>query len=838
MHRQTFLNSKCALVLILFFAAGSTLSHAQEQNKFRGSAGVERFTEAAKFLQEGKLDQARAAVLEGLKLDPSSARGYNLLGVISHQQGNLAEAERAFLQASKLDPRSAEAHNNLGNCYASEKKFDLASKEFLSTLQISPNNRDANYALGSLFLAEHKPERALPFFEHVQPADLPAMLNLTRAFLEMGRRDEALEMARRISSTYAKDVRAHFSLGILLASGRQFEAAIHELEMADALMPGAYEVLYALGKTYYESGTNRGNAEGALQRALAVQPDSVPAMYLLAQLEHEEGMDLQAMELLVKAHKQAPENMDVILLLAHLSMNQNFPEDALRLLEEGVKIDPKRPGLHAALGECYFRVGKTDKAIEEFRTLLRLDPSAGSYALVGLSYRYLGRFDEAKQVLLEGLNRDPRNAACLFNLGYIANRQGDIRKAEEYLEGAVEINPNYDAALFELASAKVAEKKYGEALPLLQRCVKVTSRPSEAYYKLALVERALHQAAAAERDFKVFQTLAKNNPTGPGPFQDLLEYLSQRSELAPQQQAKNDVGDLLEEVRRRPEEPKSLYLLAEAYLKAGQVEEAKQTIAKLDQISGGDFRTALGVGTLLTRYRLFPEAIQHFQTALASDPSSDDARYDLANALFRNQAYSQALDQMTLLSPAAQQDETNLFLLADIYSHLDREREAATVFQNLLAKNPDNDEYYLSLAFAQLRAGDSTAAEGTLKKGLARIPNSGNVLWGLGVVSVIKGDTTRAEQDLKQSVELMPAWQGSYATLTFFYYTTGQISKARDTAERFALQNPGASSTIQRIQQALVAAGPEERTGAARVLSPEARKEFLQLALALADAAQ
>lgn len=291
-------------------------------------------------------------------------------------------------------------------------------------------------------------------------------------------------------------------------------------------------------------------------------------------------------------------------------------------------------------------------------------------------------------------------------------------------------------------------------------------------------------------------------------------------------------------MKRRPEEPKSLYLLAEAYLKAGQVDEAKRTIAKLDQISGGDFRTALGVGTPLTRYRLFPEAIQHFQTALASDPSSDDARYDLANALFRNQAYSPALDQMKLLSPAAQQDETNLFLLGDIYSHLDREREAATVFQNLLAKNPDNDEYYLSLAFTQLRAGDSTAAEGILKKGLARIPNSGNVLWGLGVVSVIKGDNTQAEQYLKQSVELMPVWQGSYATLAFFYFTTGQISKARDTAERFALQNPRASSTIQQIQQALDAAGSEDRPGAAKALSPEACKEFLQLALALTDTAQ
>jgi tetratricopeptide (TPR) repeat protein len=828
----------CAVCLILLLAAGASLGAFQEQVKGPpASAANEQFARAAKLLQEGEAVQAKSAVLEGLKLDPGSARGYNLLGVINHQLNDLAGSESAFLQALKLDPRSPEAHNNLGNCYVSEKKFDLAQREFLATLQASPHNRDANYALGSLLLEQGKPAQAIPYFEHAQPADLPTLLNLTRAYLEAGRKAQALEVARRISSAYAKDVRAHFSLGILLALAKQFEAAIHELETADALMPGAYDILFALGRAYDEAG-NEAKAENALERALAAKPDSVQTMYLLAKLEHEQKKDLPAMELLVKAHRLAPENTDVILLLAQLSMSQNFPEDALRLLQEGVKADPKRPGLRAALGECYFRVGKTDQAIDEFRTLIQLDPSAGSFALLGLSYRYLGRFDEAKQFLLEGLDRDPRNAACLFNLGYIANRQGDVKQAESYLERAVQANPNYDAALFELASSKIAENKYAEALPLLQRCVKVTSRPSEAYYKLAQVERALHRTDAAERDFRIFQTLAKNNPTGPGPFQDLVEYLSRRSELPPLEQAKNDLNDLQDEVKKRPEEPKSLYLLAEAHLKLGQVEEAKQTIAKLDQISGGDFRTVLGVGALLARYRLFPEAIQHFQTALASDPSSDDARYDLADTLFRSQIYAEALEEIKRLSPAAQQDEANLFLLGDIYAHLGRERDAGAIFQKLLARNPDNDEYYLSLAFAQLRIGDVRAAEGTLDKGLARIPNSGNILWGLGVVSVIKGDNKQAERFLRQSVDLMPLWQGSYTALAFFYYKTGQISKARDTAERFALQNPSAPSTIQRIQQALDAASPEEPTGVARVLSPEERHEFLQVALALADTTQ
>src|SRR6202023_2830260 len=106
---------------------------------------------------------------------------------------------------------------------------------------------------------------------------------------------------------------------------------------------------------------------------------------------------VDALDLLARAHKLAPENSDIIFLLARVSMSQNYFEDAIPLLESGLKIAPERADLHAALGESFFMAGKTERAIDEFKTLIELDPSARSYAFLGLSYRHLGRFDEAKK---------------------------------------------------------------------------------------------------------------------------------------------------------------------------------------------------------------------------------------------------------------------------------------------------------------------------------------------------------------------------------------------------------------------------------------------------------
>ena len=119
-------------------------------------------------------------------------------------------------------------------------------------------------------------------------------------------------------------------------------------------------------------------------------------------------------------------------------------------------------------------------------------------------------------------------------------------------------------------------------------------------------------------------------------------------------------------------------------------------------MSAGDYRTQTGVGVLLARYRLYDDAIQHFQTALSVDPDSDDVKFDLADAYFRKGGYAQALETAKQVSAQGQQDGAFLSLLGDIQAHLGDTTDASAIFQNAISKNPDNDQYYLSLALVRL----------------------------------------------------------------------------------------------------------------------------------------
>jgi len=819
----------------IFFAGQGALGQQAAPNKQSGhpvSKAPSPFADAEDLLRQGKLEDAQDKLQEELQQNPRP-EGYALLGLVYTAEKKYIEALTAFQQGLKLNPKSTGIHNDMGNLYVAQGNLDLAEKEFREAVRLNPADHDGNYNLALVLLARKQPVEAISCLLRIHPQTIASQLSLTRAYLDAGKTAEGLKTAAELSAHNKDDVQVHFTLGVLLAAEKQLRPAELQLEQANVLQPQTFETLYNLGQVYVRDA-EYAKAELTLKHALNLKPDSPETLSLLAQVYSAQQKPVDALDLLVQAHKLAPENTDVIYNLARVSMSQNYYEDSIPLLESGLNIAPQRMDLRAALGESYFMSGRAEKAIEEFKQLIEMDPTPRSYAFLGLCYRQLGRFDEARKYFEEGLKKDPRNPSCLFNIGYIEERQGNHQAAEQRFQEVLRLSPDHAESLLELSNLRIASKRYAEAAELLRKYVRVSRAPAPGYYKLAMVERSLHQTEAAQRDMSVFQTLSKNASTGPYPYEQLFDYLDNRSKLSSKEKAQLDLTEMIKEIQKQPDRPENLYLLAEGYLKLGNVEEARKAIAQLDQLSAGDFRTQTGIGVLLARYRLYQDAIQHFQAAMHANPDSDDIKFDLADAYFRKGMYPQALEVAQQVSANGQQDDSYLSLLGDIKAHLGQFAEASEIYRSAIRRNPDNDQYYLSLALLQLRRNDLHAAEKTLQDGRSRIPGSGKLLWGQGLLSVLDGKTAKAAEQLEQAVDLLPEWPGSYSTLGVFYYQTGQLDKAREVLDRFKGSSAGGGLDVNRIAETLEKA-PAMPLVVNEPMPMVARQQLLQFALSIAD---
>ncbi len=74
------------------------------------------------------------------------------------------------------------------------------------------------------------------------------------------------------------------------------------------------------------------------------------------------------------------------------------------------------------------------------------------------------------------------------------------------------------------------------------------------------------------------------------------------------------------------------------------------------------------------------------------------------------------------VSAAGQQDAAFLALLGDIHAHLGNTAKAEEIFRDAISRNPDNDQYYLSLTLVQLRRRMSAARSKPCRKAWPEFP--------------------------------------------------------------------------------------------------------------------
>jgi tetratricopeptide (TPR) repeat protein len=121
-----------------------------------------------------------------------------------------------------------------------------------------------------------------------------------------------------------------------------------------------------------------------------------------------------------------------------------------------------------------------------------------------------GRPDEAIALLTRALRIDPEHAESYYNLGRVyLNAYGRSEEAEALFRKAIALHADYRDAYVNLGGALVRQRRYREAVEVLERAGPMVKDSAEAHFNLGVAYHLLGDADAARRELG---TLAELSP--------------------------------------------------------------------------------------------------------------------------------------------------------------------------------------------------------------------------------------------------------------------------------------------------------------------------------------
>lgn len=354
-----------------------------------------------------------------------------------------------------------------------------AEKALSRTVFIDPKFAAAHRMLGQVLLAEGKPEAAAGRLAHaldLRPGYYAALVTLARLYHEGARAGGDEQAARRRQA----------------------------LELADrALAQRGWdlEVRRLRGELRWELG----NLDGALDDLLPVakaRPRDEEARRALAGVYAARGEIEHLAEQLAQLGALRPDDLEVKLELGAAWMRLGRDAKALAVYQDVLARDPKQVQALKFIGDLHRRSGQPALAITAYERMRRQVPDdPRPYFLLGALYAETGDDAQAVAILQEAQRFKGYLGATLTDLGGLALRRGDYKKAEALLTKAVTTAPRRPKAHFNYALLLDATERRAQALTEARTAVSLAPADADVRYLMGVLCLRLGRLDEAESAF-------------------------------------------------------------------------------------------------------------------------------------------------------------------------------------------------------------------------------------------------------------------------------------------------------------------------------------------------
>ncbi|HLL01534.1 MAG TPA: tetratricopeptide repeat protein [Myxococcaceae bacterium] len=187
-----------------------------------------------------------------------------------------------------------------------------------------------------------------------------------------------------------------------------------------------------------------------------------------------EGQPDQAAEEMRKAIKMDGSRAQFYVELARALMaKQGGEKEAAEALTTALKTMGESPKLVVMLGNAYRRLGDLNQALTQYQRAVKDPKSKNPEArtAMGTIHRERSEWDKAienlEKAVQESVGQPDRAAVALTELGRAYQGKGDLAKAEEAFQKALDADENYTAAYYFYASAISKDRKQTDKVRML-----------------------------------------------------------------------------------------------------------------------------------------------------------------------------------------------------------------------------------------------------------------------------------------------------------------------------------------------------------------------------------
>lgn len=346
----------------------------------------------------------------------------------------------------------------------------------------------------------------------------------------------------------------------------------------------------------------------------AMSPELM-ALFGRALALHQAGRLTEAEPVYGQVLQAQPRHFDSLHLLGVIRYQRGEYQEAVRLIEAALKINPNAAVAHNNLGNALKDLGRPTEALASYDRSIELKPDyADAFYNRGNLLRALARADDAVASYDRAVALRPDYAEAFNNRGSALKDLGRFADALASFDLAVALRPDHAEAWYNRANALVELKRYEDALASCERSLVL--RPG-------LVEAHNNRANALKHLRRFEEALAGYERT-----------LALRPEYA---DAINNRANVLKELKRFDDaladydrtialQPDHVEALFNRGVVLNELKRHAEAVASFDQAIAIDPEHAesfFSRGSALLALRRLDEAADSFGRALAIDPELD-----------------------------------------------------------------------------------------------------------------------------------------------------------------------------------------------------------------------